>query len=77
MNDHDLAAQLSGLASRVNNLAAHHSGEDSWTLNETPGSSLDGCHGGDPKKSWTHEVPNTKPGGCSLKNAIDFIGTAD
>jgi hypothetical protein len=32
MDGHDLAEQLAGLASRVNNLAAYQSGDDSWQL---------------------------------------------
>jgi len=32
MNGHDLAEQLAGLASRVNNLAAYQAGDDSWQL---------------------------------------------
>src|SRR5260370_40044270 len=32
MDSHSLAEQVSALASRVNNLSAYHTGDDSWIL---------------------------------------------
>ncbi len=74
--DHELAENLSGLASRVNNLAVLHTGNESRTLLEQQ-DQLTKLALAAIAKDLDAERPAYKAALQSVKDAIGFIGAAD
>lgn len=75
MGEHDLAQQLAGLASRVNNLVAYQIGDDSWQLMKLQDRlSTDALVAIKANLDATNS--EYKAAMADLKSAIDFIGDA-
>jgi hypothetical protein len=75
MDSHSLAAQVSGLASRVNNLSAYQSGDDSWNLMKLQDRlSTDAMTA--IKLKLDASAADYKAALAGLKSAIAFIGEA-
>jgi DNA-binding phage protein len=75
MNSHSLAEQVSGLASRVNNLAAYQSCDESWTLMKLQERlSTDAMTA--IKLKLDKNDADYQAAIAGLKSAIDFIGEA-
>jgi hypothetical protein len=75
MDGHDLVEQLASLASRVNNLAAYQSGDDSWQLMKLQDRlSTDAMVA--IKQNLDSSDAQYKAALTDLKGAIAFIGNA-